>query len=72
VSHAPQRHGGNRWRARGFVPLGEVAQRLGVSTRTVRSRQWRGELPAPRWKVGRRPEWSWREVEAWARGSGRT
>ena len=54
----------------GSVDLGELAQRLGVSGRTVRAWRWRGELPPPRDGTRRRPRWSWPEIESWARETG--
>lgn len=55
-------------------PVGvvEVAARLGVTRKAVD--QWRRRslgFPDPRWTVGGRPAWSWPEVEAWARRTGR-
>ena len=57
------------------TPVGtvEIAQRMGVVRGTVD--QWRARavgFPAPRWSVGNRPAWSWTEVEAWAKSTGRT
>jgi predicted DNA-binding transcriptional regulator AlpA len=55
-------------------PVGavEIAERLGVSRRTVD--QWRQRdtgFPEPRWRVGGRPAWNFDDVERWAKASGR-
>lgn len=55
-------------------PVGtvEVAARLGVTRKAVDAWRSRGlGFPDPRWTVGGRPAWSWAEVEAWARRTGR-
>jgi predicted DNA-binding transcriptional regulator AlpA len=48
------------------VGLAEIAERLGVKRGTVDMWRTRGQLPAPRWTVGRRPAWNWPDVLAWA------
>lgn len=55
-------------------PVGtiEIADRLGATRHAVN--QWRRRplsFPEPRWQVGGRPAWDWREVERWARTTGR-
>jgi excisionase family DNA binding protein len=45
-----------------FVGLDELADRLGLSKRTVTRMVARGELPKPCLSVGGRPRWLWRFV----------
>lgn len=50
-------------------PVGavEIAARLGVKRATVDA--WRARhdtFPKPRWQVGGRPAWNFRDVEAWS------
>lgn len=54
-------------------PVGvvEIADRLKVSRKTVDSwRQRRTGFPEPKWLVGNRPAWDWRDVHVWAQGRG--
>src|SRR2546428_7622089 len=55
------------------VPVGaaEIAARLGVRPQTVHTWRHRKLMPEPRWTVSGRPAWDWREIEAWARRTGR-
>lgn len=54
-------------------PVGakEVAERLGVATKTVEQWKWRGLLPEQKWTVGGRAAWNWPDIERWARDTGR-
>lgn len=54
------------------VGIPEIATRLGVKRQTVDMWRFRGLLPQPRWTVGGRPAWQWKDIEAWASDSGRT
>lgn len=50
------------------VGIVEIVDRLGVKRGTVLAWRKRGlGFPDPRWTVGGRPAWDWRDVEAWAR-----
>jgi len=53
------------------VGLVEIAERFDVARSTVD--QWRARhlLPEPRWIVGGRPAWDWRDIQAWAKRTGR-
>jgi hypothetical protein len=56
------------------LPVGvtEIAQRAGVRPPSVE--QWirrHEDFPAPRWQVGGRRAWDWREVAAWLEHTGR-
>jgi predicted DNA-binding transcriptional regulator AlpA len=54
------------------VGLVEIMHRCGdVSRTTVDRWRERAKFPQPRWTVGGRPAWMWREVEAWGRSTGR-
>lgn len=56
------------------VPVGglEIAGRLGVRRETVAMWKQRGLLPAARWTVSGEDAWDWaRDIEPWARGTGR-
>lgn len=53
------------------VGLVEIADRLGVKRATVDQWKLRGLLPEPRWTVGGRPAWAWRDIEQWAEDTGR-
>jgi predicted site-specific integrase-resolvase len=53
------------------VGLSEIAQRLGVQLNTAQMWRKRGRLPEPRWTVSGAPAWEWRDVENWARATGR-
>ena len=55
------------------VPVGaaEIAARLGVRPQTVHTWRHRELMPEPRWTVSGQPAWDWREIEAWARRTGR-
>lgn len=53
------------------VGLAEIAERLGVKRATVDQWQARKLLPEPKWTVGGRPAWNWRDIEVWARATGR-
>lgn len=54
-------------------PVGsdDIANRLGFKRDTVKMWRHRGVFPAPRWTVSGRPCWNWRDVEKWARDTGR-
>jgi hypothetical protein len=54
-------------------PVGtvEIAERLGVTRRTVETWRYRQLLPEARWTVGGGPAWQWRDIERWARETGR-
>ncbi len=54
----------------------EIAERLGVKLATVymwrqRKEDFRIPMPEPRGTVSGVPWWSWRDVEKWARKTGR-
>lgn len=49
------------------VGSAEIAARLGVRPRTVRTWRQRGLMPAPRWQVSGRAAWNWADIAAWAR-----
>jgi hypothetical protein len=56
-------------------PVGtvEIAERLNVTRSAVdawRTRPGRG-FPDPKWTVGGRPAWDWRDIEKWAKQTGR-
>ena len=50
-----------------LLPVGEVAERLGVSVRTVWSLRSAGEIPAPI-KFGNNTRWRRSEIESHIRG----
>jgi hypothetical protein len=54
-----------------FVIAADIARRLKVSSERVR--QWREseEFPQPVGKLGRSLVWRWRDVQRWARKTGR-
>ena len=54
------------------VGLAEIAARLDVERGTVDQWKYRGLLPGPKWTVGGRPAWDWRDVVKWANETGRT
>lgn len=56
-----------------MTPVGipEIADRLNVKRETVDMWRYRGLLPDPKWVVGGRPAWDWKDVELWARETGR-
>ena len=55
------------------LPVGaaEIAARLGVKPQTVHTWRHRKLMPEPRWTVSGQPAWEWREIEDWARATGR-
>jgi predicted site-specific integrase-resolvase len=53
------------------VGLSDIANRLGVAHQTAKQWKLRGLLPEPRWTVSGRPAWEWKDVERWARKTGR-
>lgn len=53
------------------VGLAEIAQRLGVKRETAKMWHYRGLLPPSRWTVSGIPAWDWRDVEKWAKETGR-
>ena len=56
------------------VGVAEIADRLKVKQQTVAMWKYRGKsvgLPEPRWEISRLPAWEWRDVEKWARQTGR-
>ena len=50
-----------------LLPVGDVAERLGVSVRTVWSLRSAGEIPEPV-KIGSRTRWKRSEIETYIRG----
>lgn len=54
-----------------IVGVVEIAERLGVRQQTVAVWKSRGLLPEPKWVVSRNPAWDWRDIERWARNTGR-
>ncbi len=63
-----------------LVGVPEIAERLGVSRRTVITWNYRRRLPLrPPWQpfpeplktISGRPAWDWADVETWARLTGR-
>lgn len=50
-----------------LLPVGDVAERLGVSVRTVWSLRSAGEIPEPV-KIGSRTRWRRSEIETYIRG----
>ena len=52
-----------------LLRVGEVAERLGVSTRTVWSLRSAGEIPAPI-RFGNNTRWKRSEIETYIRGLG--
>jgi len=59
--------------ASAVIPVGaaEIAERLGVKPQTVHMWRHRELMPEPRWTVSGQPAWSWQDIEAWARRTGR-
>jgi predicted DNA-binding transcriptional regulator AlpA len=55
------------------LPVGipEIAERLKVERATVDQWRQRRLLPEPKWTVGGRPAWEWKDIERWARKTGR-
>jgi predicted site-specific integrase-resolvase len=53
------------------VGLSDIADRLGVAHQTAKQWNLRGLLPPPKWTVSGRPAWEWKDVEKWARKTGR-
>ncbi len=53
------------------VGLVEIAERLCVKQQTAQTWRQRKLLPAPKWTVSRQPAWDWRDIEVWARETGR-
>ena len=55
------------------TPVGasEIAERLGVKPQTVHTWRQRSIMPEPRWRVSGQPAWEWREIEEWAKRTGR-
>ncbi len=53
------------------VGLLEIAARLGVARQTAKGWRLEGLLPPPRWTVSGYPAWEWKDVERWARKTGR-
>ena len=57
------------------VGTSEIAERLGVETRTVNQWRFRAEaigFPEARWLVGNGPAWDWSaDVLPWAQATGR-
>ena len=48
-----------------FIHTSEIAQRLGVSSPTIRDWVKRGLIPPPAFKVGRNLRWSREQIERW-------
>jgi len=59
--------------AKAITPMGtkEIAGRLGVKQQTVAAWKYRGLMPEPSWTVNGGPCWPWREIEKWAKETGR-
>lgn len=53
------------------VGISEIAERLKARPQTVSMWKFRGLLPHPRWTVSGLPAWEWKDVEKWAKSSGR-
>jgi hypothetical protein len=53
------------------VGVKEIADRLDVRQQTVSMWRFRELLPEPRWAVSGMPAWEWRDIERWARKTGR-
>lgn len=53
------------------VGLSDIADRLGVAKETPKHWHARKLLPPPKWTVSGRPVWDWRDIEKWARKTGR-
>lgn len=53
------------------VGIAEIAKRLGVERGTAKQWNLRKLLPPPRWTVSGAPAWEWRDIERWARKTGR-
>lgn len=53
------------------VGVAEIADRLDVRQQTVSMWKYRGLLPEPRWTVSGMPAWDWKDIERWARDTGR-
>lgn len=53
------------------VGLAEIAARLGVARQTAKGWRLAGMLPPHRWTVSGHPAWEWRDIERWARRTGR-
>ena len=53
------------------VGAAEIAERLGVRAQTVHTWRQRQIMPEPRWTVSGQPAWDWREIEEWAKRTGR-
>lgn len=51
--------------------LSDIAERLGVHAQTTKQWHVRGVLPTARWTVSGRPAWDWKDIERWARKTGR-
>lgn len=49
----------------------EIADRLGVKQQTVAMWKYRGILPEPQWIVSGMPAWDWKDIERWAKETGR-
>jgi len=53
------------------VGLTEIAERLGVRTRTAYTWRDRELLPDPDWFISDRPVWRWATIKRWAIDTGR-
>ncbi len=53
------------------VGLAEIAQRLNVQRQTAKDWKARKLLPPSKWIVSGSPAWDWRDIEKWARATGR-
>ncbi|MEU0493460.1 helix-turn-helix domain-containing protein [Nocardiopsis sp. NPDC006139] len=49
----------------GYLTIAAVAERIGVSPKTVRQYQWRGDMPPPDERVGQSPLWKETTIEQW-------
>jgi hypothetical protein len=54
-----------------LVTGAELARRIGVSTQRVHQLRTEDGFPVPVGKVGKAIVWRWRDVETWAKKTGR-
>ena len=74
LSHWLRTFGGvpDRYRAEDLVGVAEIAKRLGVGTSVVHDWQRRHEeFPSPIVRLKMGFLWTWPDVQAWARSTGR-
>ena len=53
------------------LKLPEVAERIGICTRTIQRMVHRGQFPPPTVRAGKLPLWSPEVIQAWSRGEWR-